>query len=391
MKKALLVATVSGFIPQFEMHNVRLLQELGYEVHYASNYNMPSYGTDNRRLDGTGIIRHQIDFVRSPYSLKNRKIFLQLKKLLREHQFQLVHCHTPMGGVMARLASHSTGTKPVIYTPHGFHFFQGAPLKNWLFYYPVERWLSRYTDQIVCINQEDYMAAQKFHSKYTDYIPGAGVNLKRIKKAGPVDVKQKKMELNLPVDKTICLSVGELIPRKNHETIIRAIARSQEKNFIYVICGHGELEGKLKKLVRDLAVEERVVFLGYRTDVLEIYQIADYFIFPSYQEGLPMAMLEAMASGLPVICSDIRGNRELIGLGRGNRRARWSYCAGGIIVEKANDIGAYAEIFEGLKSMSKVLGECRQRNLYEAEKFSTENVHRKMHMIYQRFDVEVKR
>lgn len=146
MKKALLVTTVSGFIPQFEMNNVRILQNMGYEVHYASNYHMPSYGKDNHRLDGTGIVRHQVDFVRSPYSLQNITVFKQLKSIMEEERFQLVHCHTPMGD-MTRSVAHATGTKPVIYTAHGFHFFKGASLINWMCYYPMERWLSRYTDQ----------------------------------------------------------------------------------------------------------------------------------------------------------------------------------------------------------------------------------------------------
>lgn len=114
IKKALLVTTVSGFIPQFEMNNVRLLQEMGYEVHYATNYRRPSYGKDNSRLSGTGIVQHQIDFVRSPYSMKNCKVYRQLKALMESEHFQLVHCHTPMGGVMARLAAHATVTVPVM-------------------------------------------------------------------------------------------------------------------------------------------------------------------------------------------------------------------------------------------------------------------------------------
>ena len=143
-KKALLVTTVSGFVPQFEMNNVRILQDMGYEIHYAANYNTPSYGDDNHRLDGTGIVRHQIDFVRSPFKAENLKVYRQLCKLMKSEHFDLVHCHTPMGGVMARLAAHATKTGPVIYTAHGFHFFKGAAPINWLCYYPMEKFLSRY-------------------------------------------------------------------------------------------------------------------------------------------------------------------------------------------------------------------------------------------------------
>lgn len=133
VKKALLITHVSGFVPQFEMNNVRILQSMGYEVHYASNFNTPSYGTDNHRLDGTGIICHQIDFVRSPFDKRNLHVYRQMVELMRREDFSLVHCHTPMGGVMARLAAHATGTGPVIYTAHGFHFFKGASWKTGCF------------------------------------------------------------------------------------------------------------------------------------------------------------------------------------------------------------------------------------------------------------------
>ena len=143
LRKALLVTHVSGFVPQFEMNNVRILQELGYEVHYASNFHTPSYGTDNHRLDGTGIIRHQIDFVRSPFSAKNCLVYRQMCDLMKREHFSLVHCHTPMGGVMARLAAHVTGTGPVIYTAHGFHFLRGPHGRTGLF---TTRWRSSFPD-----------------------------------------------------------------------------------------------------------------------------------------------------------------------------------------------------------------------------------------------------
>ena len=123
MRKALLVTHVSGFVPQFEMNNVHILQNMGYEVHYASNFHNPSYGDDNSRLEGTGIICHQIDFERSPFKRKNITAYRQLKELMEEHEFDLVHCHTPMGGALARLAAHNTRTGPVLYTAQWLPFF----------------------------------------------------------------------------------------------------------------------------------------------------------------------------------------------------------------------------------------------------------------------------
>lgn len=386
MKKALLVTTVSGFIPQFEMNNVRILQEMGYEVHYGTNYHMPSYGKDNHRLDGTGIVRHQIDFVRSPYSLKNREVYQQLKRLMETEHFQLVHCHTPMGGVLARLAAHATGTGPVIYTAHGFHFFKGAPLINWLCYYPMERWLSRYTDQQICINEEDYKRAKTFHARHVDYVPGVGIDLGKIQDAATIDRYEKKVELGMPLDKKIILSAGELIRRKNHESIIRAIAQMSDSSFVYVICGHGELEEYLKKLTVDLGIENQVFFLGYRSDILEIYRIADIYVFPSFQEGLPMALLEAMASGLPVICSDIRGSRDLMAEKTTAGQSAWNLCAGGAVVEKADDLNAYGEALRQMLSEPERMKMCGKRNARMAENFTVECVGERMAEIYERLE-----
>ena len=312
MKKALLVTTVSGFVPQFEMNNVRLLQRLGYEVHYASNYDMPSYGDNNDRLNGTGIVRHQVDFVRSPYSWKNYQAYRQLKKVMKEGQYDLVHCHTPMGGALARIAAHRCRIKNVIYTAHGFHFYKGAPLKNWLIYYTMEYLLSYWTAQQICINKEDYETAKKhFHAGRVDYIPGVGLDVDKISNM-KVDGNAVRDKLGIPAGMQVIVSAGELIKRKNHEMMIRAMEKFKDKNVVYLICGHGELEGYLKSLTHSLGLDDKVRFLGYREDIFDIYHIADVFVFPSYQEGLPFALLEAMACGRAVVCSRIRGNTDLI-------------------------------------------------------------------------------
>lgn len=384
-KKALLVTTVSGFVPQFEMNNVKILQSLGYEVHYASNYNTPSYGTDNHRLDSTGIIRHQVDFVRSPFKLTNIKVYRQLKHLMQHEHFNLIHCHTPMGGVMARLAAHATHTAPVIYTAHGFHFFHGAPILNWLCYFPMEQFLSRYTTQQICINQEDYDFAKKyFHAKYVDYIPGVGLDTSRLSQKNEISLAAKKEELGLPNDKYILLSSGELIKRKNHETILRMLKELKDFPIHYVICGHGKLDTHLKELCRSLNLTEQVSFLGYRSDMLDIYQLADIFLFPSYQEGLPISLLEAMASGLPVICSNIRGNRDLMGEIL-KKNDTLLFCKGGIMIEKPDDSIAYATAIKFFLEHPEKLLNYGLENQKQSLHFSTNQVTEKMKSIYQRF------
>lgn len=370
MKKALLVTHVSGFVPQFEMGNVKILQEMGYEVHYASNYHNPSYGDDNHRLDGTGIIRHQVDFERSPYSLKNLTAYRQLKKLMEEERFDLVHCHNPMSGVITRLAAHATHTKPVVYTAHGFHFYKGAPIKNWLLYYPVEYLLSFYTNQQICINIEDYERAKRFfHAQKVNYVPGVGIDVKRIRDV-KVNKSNKRKDLGIPKEAIVLVSAGELITRKNHETIIRTMAKLKDKRFVYVICGHGELEAHLKEIVKDLKLEHQVFFLGYRTDILEIYMASDICVFPSFQEGLPVALMEAMACGLPVVCSKIRGNTDLVDNN------------GGILI-KPTDVESYADAILKLgndKSLRETMGSYNQRIV---EKFDVEKISSAMIMIYE--------
>lgn len=237
-----------------------------------------------------------------------------LKRYMRNHPCQIVHTQTPFGGVVGRLAAkkfRKDGTK-VIYFVHGFHFFRGAGIKNYLLYYNVEKWLSHVTDCLITLNQEDYQAAKRrFHHPNVHYVPGVGVDTDTIASIC-VDKADVCRRFVLPSDKKIILTVAELIPRKNVETSIRAFAKSNRDDAILAICGKGILEPSLKELAQKLQVGDRVFFAGYHTDVLDLYHCADLFLFTSFQEGLSVAVMQAMAAGLPIIASDIRGNRDLL-------------------------------------------------------------------------------
>lgn len=215
---------------------------------------------------------------------------------------------------MAAREARRKGTK-IIYTAHGFHFYKGAPLLNWILFYPVERWLAHDTDVLITINQEDYKRAQSFKAGKVVYVPGVGVDLKKFH-ISPIDKAKKREELGIPKDDFVLLSVGELIPRKNHQVVLRAlgILKQQGKleNIQYIICGQGDKLAELRKLAQTLNIAENVHFLGYRRDISEICNASDCFMFMSLQEGLPVALMEAMACGLPAICTNIRGNTELI-------------------------------------------------------------------------------
>nr|WP_241635350.1 glycosyltransferase family 4 protein [Fusobacterium gastrosuis] len=305
-KKVLIIATVYSFISHFEKNDIKLLQELGYKVVVASNFE----GYKNE-LEHLNVEKLNINFARSPFALKNLKSFFQLNKYIKNNKIDLIHCHTPVGGVIARLIGKFNKTK-VIYTAHGFHFFKGASLLNWLIYYPIEKILSKYTDVLITINNEDYeLAKNKFYAKKVEYIPGVGVDTEKIAKI-EVDKKKKREELGLKEDEIILLSVGELSTRKNHIIPIRALEKLKQYNIKYLICGIGNLDKYLKDECKKLRIEDKVIFLGYRKDIYELCKISDIYIFPSLQEGLPVALMEAMATGLPVIASNIRGNNDLV-------------------------------------------------------------------------------
>ena len=340
MKRALIVTHVSGFVPQFEMNNVRILQEMGYEVHYASNFNNVSYGTDNSRLDGSGIVRHQVDFARSPLNFKAHRIACrQLKEILKKEEFELLHCHTPVGAALARVVARPyrrIGLK-VIYTAHGFHFYKGAPLKYWMMFYPVERFLAGITDTLITINQEDFERATRFcrHKRTkVEYIPGVGIDTaywsgKDLKPGEREAIRQRvREELGIKQEETTLISVGELIPRKNHEEVIRTLAEKKgegEKNFRYFICGQGELKEKLQRLIDESELSEEVTWLGYRTYIRDLLYCMDIFVFPSKQEGMPVALMEAAATGMDIRAKDTRGNREIVEDAKGNKGLPFKY------------------------------------------------------------------
>jgi glycosyltransferase involved in cell wall biosynthesis len=368
-RNALLVATISGFIKPFEMNDISILQEMGYIVHVATNI---AEG-DDEFFAQRGVIPHHIGFERSPFKPANFKAISIIRNIIEENHIELVHCHTPVGSVISRLAAKRFRKKgcKVIYTVHGLQFYKGAPKKDWLLYYPVEKFLSCFSDAIITINHEDYkLVSEKFHSKKTYYIPGVGVDLNRFGNV-QIDRNEKRKELGLADNDIMLLSVGELIPRKNHHVVIDAVSRTKESHLKYYIAGSGPLQESLYRQVNDLSLHNQVVFLGYRTDVNELLCCTDIFVLPSKHEGLSMALMESMAGDLPVICSRIRGNVDLVDDGNG-----------GFLCD-TNDADAYTDAIKRLVDdpyLRKSMGE------YNKEKirgFSIEIVDKKMRSIYQ--------
>lgn len=330
MKKLLLTCTDLMAI-QFLVPHIRYLSQNGFSVELACSDVGGRLGDLHKALDGIAPI-HIVRLVRSPFSLGNRKGYGDLKKIIDGEHWDIIWTNEPVMGVMTRLAARSArkrGTK-VVYMVHGFHFYKGAPKKNWLLYYPVEKYCSRLCDMIITINEEDYRMAKTFHAGRVEKIDGIGLDTEKFKLCN-VNRAKKREELGIPEDAFFIVSVGELQHRKNHEVLIRAIGKAAIKNIHYGICGRGELFDELQTLANQLKIQMQVHFFGYRDDIIEILHCADLYAHPSMREGLGIAALEAMASGLPLLTSNVGGISDYVK----NGVTGLSYCY--------NDVNGFSE------------------------------------------------
>lgn len=378
MKKILIITAISGFLPQFEKNDVKILQEMGYQVHYASNFHNPVYSFDAKALKKQGIILHHIDIEKSPVHIrKNISALRQIKDIINTEQIKLIHCHNPMGGVVGRSAAAISKMHPyVIYTAHGFHFYKGAPIKNWLFYYTAERWFAHQTDLLITINKEDYNSAKKFHLKKggaVEQIHGVGVDIDRFHEKTQVR-EAKRKEMGIPENAFHIVTAAELNKNKNQKVIIEAISKTGRNDIYYSICGKGDNADNLRQMIKEKRLESQIKLLGYRTDIEEILQTADCFAFPSIREGLGIAAIEALACGVPLIVSDNRGTRE--------------YAQNEInsIVCKAQDAEGFNQAIEKFYKDHRyhdMVAKCCRKT---AEPFGTKETEKRMRLIYGMVD-----
>lgn len=321
MKRALMYASVASMIQQFNMENIRLLLEQGYEVDVACNMEQGSTITQEKieamkqELEAMGVRLFHIPIPRKITALGQiYKSFCMSKALMNENGYRLIHCHSPIGGMICRIANRFSkwyGKTKVIYTAHGFHFYKGAPKKNWLMYYPVEWLCSQYTDVLITINQEDYaLARSKMKARLVEYAPGVGIDVSKFS-GTVIEIGDKRKEMGVPEDAVLLLSVGELNENKNHSVVVSILNRLPD-NFHYIICGNGHTGEALRQTAAANGCGDRLHLLGYRSDIPQIMKACDIFVFPSLREGLPVSVMEAMASGLPCVVSRIRGNIDLI-------------------------------------------------------------------------------
>lgn len=356
--KILYISTVAETINSFLVPHIERLISDGHTVDIACNLTIPI----DPRVVEWGCHIFDVPMSRQPLRRSNLQAIRDLRRMLLDEKYDIIHTHTPVASVLIRLANINKQSAKILYTAHGFHFFRGAPLRNWLMYYPIELMLSSFTDTLITINSEDFrFASTKLNAKKTTFIPGVGINVESISKI-QIDKDEIRNQLGVPKDCVMVVSVGELNSNKNHETIVKAMAQLKDTDIHYVVCGVGNLFNQLVDIGENLGLQDRIHLLGYRKDVFEIYKAADLFVFPSLREGLPVSVMEAMAAGLPIVASNIRGNVDLVDEG-----------AGGFLIQN-NDVLGYAEAIMELKNNLNLRKKFGSYNARKASQFALEEI-----------------
>lgn len=370
--KLLFISNIGGKkVSNFSLSSRMAAKELGIEFHIACNFSMSDQQMREEEKHH-GIKLHHIDFMRTPFHPANLKAYKQLLALMHMEKFDVVHCNTPVGGVIGRLCARKARIGKVIYMSHGFHFYKGAPLKNWLLFFPAEWIMARLTDSLLTINKEDFNRAKHFRLRNNGrvyQVPGVGINTSKIVLATSKRDDLLK-ELNIDEEAVLLLSAGELNKNKNNEVIIKAMKRLQNPRIHYILCGDGERKDQLISLAKKNNLDKNVHFLGYRSDIPQLLKSSDIFVLSSYREGLPRSIMEAMSAGLPCVVSKIRGNTNLIDDGQGG------------FLRAPNDFWGFSEAINQLVKNPEIRKNMGQYNQNKIKIFDCENVKKVMQSIY---------
>lgn len=368
-KKVLILVSVASMIKQFNMNNIKILLDLGYQVEVVADFsyldNIDKNYVDSL-IDELNSMSVKIHNISIPRTLSIKRIFCsynEVKKLIYNNDYYFIHCQSPIGSAILRLAARKTKTK-IIYTAHGFHFYKGSSIINWLIFFPVEYYLSKFTDCLITINNTDYEFAKKiFKAKNNVFVPGIGIDLNKFY---PKKNDYLRKEFHLSSDDKILLSVGELGTNKNHIVVLKTLSMLNDNRIHYFIVGNGKLYNEFIDFGNKYSINLHL--LGFRNDMFEIYNSADAFVFPSFREGLPVSLMEAMACGVVCIASKIRGNIDLLD-------SQHSY-----LVEN-NSIESYADAIKSALYNSNT--SFVEYNLNKIKDFSVDKVNNIMREIYK--------
>ena len=370
-KKIMLIATTDNMIWQFLIPHITDLIVMGAQVDCFCA--KTGFWFDELK-DKYHLNMYEINFARSPFRFRNLKAYNDLKKYQRQNHYDLIYCQQPVGGMMGRLIGHKFHI-PVIYTAHGFFFFKGNnKIKNFIFK-TAEKFLSKYTDVLITMSNEDYSAIKDWKVKYKYLIHGIGLDIDKYDHS-PFDKSRLKEELHISTDDKVILTVAEFIKRKNYKAMLKCFSKlhSQHQNTKYILCGQGKLLDKMKHLSHKLNLDDSAIFLGYRKDINRIMQISDVFLLLSKHEGLTMAIMEAMHFGLPVVTSNVRGNKDLIDV------------RGGFVVDK-NDLDSQVQALSTLLNDSSLREQMGNYNRQKIKDYYIDEVRKELKQIYNEVEL----
>ncbi|QGQ47230.1 glycosyltransferase family 4 protein [Metabacillus sediminilitoris] len=368
--KVLFCATVDYHFKAFHLPILKWFKEKGWEVHVAASGEIELPYVDQK---------FNIPIQRSPFQVKNVEAYQELKAIINKNDYKIIHCHTPMGSVLTRLAAKQArkhGTK-VFYTAHGFHFCKGAPIMNWMLYYPIEKVLARYTDCLITINDEDYNLAisHRFKAGEIEHVHGIGVDTEQFKPVSEELKRIRRENLGYQADDFILFYAAEFNKNKNQQFLIKVMAKIKDSipNARLLLTGEGVLQTSCSKLATELGVDHMVEFLGYRKDIVNLLPMCDIAVASSLREGLPVNIMEAMACGLPVVATKNRGHIQLV---KNNEN--------GFIVNP-EEVELFSKRLKELgtdKVLCKTLG---KNSLRMVKQFSLLTVSMELHSIYSRY------
>lgn len=314
MKKVLIVTALAGFVRSFLKNDIVTLQEMGYTVECAANKNHPGAGKIEEFFDEMNVKFYDVPFSsNSPFSKQTLVAYKSISQLLKNNSYEMIHVHTPIAGAVVKLAARKYRKKgcKIVYTTHGFYFHSQSSKKTWMLYFNFEKLLSKYTDYIITINKEDYSNAKKMYCKNIRYINGVGVNTEKFENV-KIDKKAYREKENIATSDIVVMSVGELSNRKNHRIIVEALAKLNDDRYLYIICGNDMNENGTSEQLKELAKEKnvRIRLLGLRDDIPQLCKMADIGAFPSSREGLGLAGIEMLASGMSIVSSNVQGIKD---------------------------------------------------------------------------------
>lgn len=358
--KRILITSTDLMMVQFLLPHVKNLCENGYEVELACSEVGNRLKEVREKVGNLVKVVHEVRLRRNPLSPLNFKGYKDMARIMEKTHYDLIWTNEPVMGVVTRLCAkrlRNLGTK-VMYMAHGFHFYNGAPIFNWIVYYPIERLMAHYADMIVTVNAEDFQRAKTFNVNEVKYIHGIGINTERL--VSCEDHMDIRTELGLKDTDFVVLSIGELNKNKNQQTIVQAIARLKDPKVHYLVCGKGNQYANLVRMVHKFNLDKNIHFLGYRKDVMDICSQANVYVMPSLREGLPVSSLEAMYCGLPLLTSNIRGLVDV------NKEGKNGYLL------SPSDVDGFADGIRTLKNNPQKCQEMGIRNRNDVIPFTIE-------------------